>query len=105
MLPPPRFTSACTDKRHSRAPEVAPISLRLAREREIPLELVCRPFFPFRNVTECEWRVLFRGPGAIRLLNGLYDPKIDHQSVVAVVAQSARQMTASFLTHSKGHKG
>jgi pyruvate dehydrogenase (quinone) len=29
-------------------------------------------------------------PGAIHLLNGLYDAKMDHQSVVAIVGQSAR---------------
>ena len=30
------------------------------------------------------------GPGAIHLLNGLYDAKIDHQPVVAIVGQQAR---------------
>ncbi len=30
------------------------------------------------------------GPGAIHLLNGLYDAKMDHQAVVAIVGQSAR---------------
>ena len=30
------------------------------------------------------------GPGAIHLLNGLYDAKMDHQSVIAIVGQSAR---------------
>src|SRR6266478_8764989 len=29
------------------------------------------------------------GPGAIHLLNGLYDARMDHQSVVAIVGQSA----------------
>src|SRR5215217_5278560 len=29
------------------------------------------------------------GPGAIHLLNGLYDSKVDHQPVVAIVGQSA----------------
>jgi pyruvate dehydrogenase (quinone) len=29
------------------------------------------------------------GPGAIHLLNGLYDAKMDHQSVVAIVGQAA----------------
>src|SRR5665213_3539048 len=29
------------------------------------------------------------GPGAIHLLNGLYDAKLDHQPVVAFVGQSA----------------
>ena len=30
------------------------------------------------------------GPGAIQLLNGLYDAKLDHQPVVAIVGQQAR---------------
>src|SRR5690349_16036682 len=31
------------------------------------------------------------GPGAIHLLNGLYDAKLDHQPVVAIVGQQARR--------------
>jgi pyruvate dehydrogenase (quinone) len=31
------------------------------------------------------------GPGAIHLLNGLYDAKMDHQPVVAIMGQSSRQ--------------
>ena len=31
------------------------------------------------------------GPGAIHLLNGLYDAKLDHQPVVAIIGQSARK--------------
>src|SRR5436305_9160816 len=30
------------------------------------------------------------GPGAIHLLNGLYDAKLDHQPVLALVGQQAR---------------
>src|SRR5246500_3202757 len=30
------------------------------------------------------------GPGAVHLLNGLYDAKMDHQPVVAIVGQQAR---------------
>src|SRR2546425_6795863 len=30
------------------------------------------------------------GPGAIHLLNGLYDAKMDHQPVLAIVGQQAR---------------
>src|SRR5436309_13255312 len=30
------------------------------------------------------------GPGAIHLLNGLYDARMDHQPVLAIVGQSAR---------------
>ena len=35
------------------------------------------------------------GPGAIHLLNGLYDAKLDHQPVVAIVGQSARSVMGS----------
>src|ERR1041384_1679901 len=37
------------------------------------------------------------GPGGIHLLNGLYDAKMDHQPVVAIVGQQARTaMGASY---------
>src|SRR5215204_6806021 len=32
-----------------------------------------------------------QGPGAIHLLNGLYDARLDHQPVVAIVGQIARE--------------
>src|SRR5215210_1817781 len=35
------------------------------------------------------------GPGAIHLLNGLYDAKLDHQPVVAIVGQQARMAMGS----------
>src|SRR5438105_7320698 len=35
------------------------------------------------------------GPGAIHLLNGLYDAKLDHQPVVAVVGQTPRAAMGS----------
>src|SRR5690606_511095 len=35
------------------------------------------------------------GPGAIHLLNGLYDARMDHQPVVAVVGQQARASMGS----------
>jgi pyruvate dehydrogenase (quinone) len=35
------------------------------------------------------------GPGAIHLLNGLYDAKLDHQPVVAIVGQTARTALGS----------
>jgi pyruvate dehydrogenase (quinone) len=37
------------------------------------------------------------GPGAIHLLNGLYDAKLDHQPVLAVVGQAARSGMGSDL--------
>ena len=44
------------------------------------------------------------GPGAIHLLNGLYDAKLDHQPVVAIVGQQAqarpgRQLSAGGRPH------
>jgi pyruvate dehydrogenase (quinone) len=35
------------------------------------------------------------GPGAIQLLNGLYDAKMDHMPVVAIVGQQARSSLGS----------
>ncbi len=35
------------------------------------------------------------GPGAIHLLNGLYDAKMDHQPVVAIVGQQKRTSLGS----------
>src|SRR5579883_1378345 len=35
------------------------------------------------------------GPGAIHLLNGLYDAKLDHQPVVAIVGQQPRMALGS----------
>src|SRR5436190_4878780 len=35
------------------------------------------------------------GPGAIHLLNGLYDARMDHQPVVAIVGQAARSALGS----------
>ncbi|HEV7349959.1 thiamine pyrophosphate-requiring protein [Telluribacter sp.] len=35
------------------------------------------------------------GPGAIHLLNGLYDAKLDHQPVVAIIGQQARAALGS----------
>lgn len=35
------------------------------------------------------------GPGAVHLLNGLYDAKLDHQPVVAIVGQQARTAIGS----------
>lgn len=35
------------------------------------------------------------GPGAVHLLNGLYDAKLDHQPVVAIVGQQARMALGS----------
>src|SRR4051812_10990274 len=39
---------------------------------------------------ECGVCLATSGPGAIHLLNGLYDAKMDHQPVVAILGQQAR---------------
>ena len=36
------------------------------------------------------------GPGAIHLLNGLYDAKLDHVPVVAIVGQTARSAMGGY---------
>src|SRR6266853_200961 len=36
------------------------------------------------------------GPGAIHLLNGLYDARMDHQPVLAIVGQTKRSAQGSF---------
>jgi pyruvate dehydrogenase (quinone) len=36
------------------------------------------------------------GPGAVHLMNGLYDAKMDHQPVVAIMGQQARRSLGSF---------
>lgn len=37
------------------------------------------------------------GPGAIHLLNGLYDANLDHQPVVAIVGQQARAAMGAII--------
>ena len=38
------------------------------------------------------------GPGAIHLLNGLYDAKMDHAAVVAIVGQQARAALGGIIS-------
>lgn len=38
------------------------------------------------------------GPGAINLLNGLYDAKLDHQSVVAILGHQARAAKGGIIS-------
>jgi hypothetical protein len=44
------------------------------------------------------------GPGAIHLLNGLYDAKLDHQSVVAIVGPTGASRTGRTLS-ARGQAG
>src|SRR5215831_3955244 len=58
-----------------------------ARHEELAAFLACAHAKFSRSVGVC---VATSGPGAIHLLNGLYDARMDHQPVVAIVGQSAR---------------
>jgi pyruvate dehydrogenase (quinone) len=57
-----------------------------ARHEELAAFLACAHAKFTQTVGVC---LATSGPGAIHLLNGLYDAKLDHQPVVAIVGQSA----------------
>jgi pyruvate dehydrogenase (quinone) len=57
-----------------------------ARHEELAAFLACAHAKFSQTVGVC---MATSGPGAIHLLNGLYDAKLDHQPVVAIVGQSA----------------
>ncbi len=57
------------------------------RHEEMAAFMACAHAKFTRQVGVC---MATSGPGAIHLLNGLYDAKLDHQPVVAIVGQSAR---------------
>jgi pyruvate dehydrogenase (quinone) len=57
-----------------------------ARHEELAAFLACAHAKFSKTVGVC---LATSGPGAIHLLNGLYDAKLDHQPVVAIVGQSA----------------
>ncbi|HEX6938234.1 MAG TPA: thiamine pyrophosphate-requiring protein [Longimicrobiales bacterium] len=59
----------------------------LARHEEMAAFMACAHAKFTGEVGVC---LATSGPGAIHLLNGLYDAKMDHQPVVAIVGQSAR---------------
>lgn len=59
----------------------------LARHEEMAAFMACGHAKFTGTVGVC---LATSGPGAIHLLNGLYDAKMDHQPVVAIVGQSAR---------------
>jgi len=58
-----------------------------ARHEEIAALMACAHAKFTGEVGVC---LATSGPGAIHLLNGLYDARMDHQPVVAIVGQSAR---------------
>jgi pyruvate dehydrogenase (quinone) len=57
-----------------------------ARHEELAAFMACAHAKFTGDVAVC---MATSGPGAIHLLNGLYDAKMDHQPVVAIVGQSA----------------
>ena len=57
-----------------------------ARHEELAAFMACAHAKFTGEVGVC---IATSGPGAIHLLNGLYDAKMDHQPVVAIVGQSA----------------
>jgi pyruvate dehydrogenase (quinone) len=57
-----------------------------ARHEELAAFMACAHAKFTGTVGVC---IATSGPGAIHLLNGLYDAKLDHQPVVAIVGQSA----------------
>ncbi|HKT52947.1 MAG TPA: thiamine pyrophosphate-binding protein, partial [Caulobacteraceae bacterium] len=58
-----------------------------ARHEELAAFMACAHAKFAREVGVC---CATSGPGAIHLLNGLYDAKMDHQPVVAIVGQQKR---------------
>jgi Thiamine pyrophosphate enzyme, N-terminal TPP binding domain len=59
----------------------------VAQLRETPAFMACAHAKFTGEVGVC---LATSGPGAIHLLNGLYDAKLDHQPVLAIVGQQAR---------------
>ncbi len=59
-----------------------------ARHEEMAAFMACAHAKFTREVGVC---LATSGPGAIHLLNGLYDAKLDHVPVVAIVGQASRQ--------------
>jgi pyruvate dehydrogenase (quinone) len=67
--------------------DVSELELVQVRHEEMAAFMACAHAKFTRQVGVC---LATSGPGAIHLLNGLYDAKLDHQPVVAIVGQSAR---------------
>jgi len=63
------------------------IAFTQVRNEELASLAACAHAKLTREVGVC---LATSGPGAIHLLNGLYDAKLDHQGVVAIVGQQAR---------------
>jgi pyruvate dehydrogenase (quinone) len=72
--------------------EVPEIEFTQVRHEEIASFAACAHAKFTGEVGVC---IATSGPGAIHLLNGLYDAKLDHQPVVAIVGQQARMSLGS----------
>ncbi|MBA2963661.1 MULTISPECIES: thiamine pyrophosphate-requiring protein [Ramlibacter] len=68
-------------------PRVPALEFVQARHEELAAFMACAHAKFTGEVGVC---LATSGPGAIHLLNGLYDAKADHQPVVAIVGQQAR---------------
>jgi pyruvate dehydrogenase (quinone) len=64
-----------------------PIKFTQVRHEEMAALMACAHAKFTGEVGVC---IATSGPGAVHLLNGLYDAKLDHQPVVAIIGQSAR---------------
>ncbi|MBA3409068.1 MAG: thiamine pyrophosphate-requiring protein, partial [Solirubrobacterales bacterium] len=64
-----------------------PLEFVQARHEEMAAFMACAHAKFTGEVGVC---LATSGPGAIHLLNGLYDAKLDHQPVLAIVGQQAR---------------
>jgi pyruvate dehydrogenase (quinone) len=69
-----------------------PLEFVQARHEELAAFMACAHAKFTGQVGVC---MATSGPGAIHLLNGLYDAKMDHQPVVALVGQTARSAIGS----------
>ena len=70
--------------RRARARERSKIDFVQVRHEEMAAFMACAHAKFTGEVGVC---LATSGPGAIHLLNGLYDAKLDHQPVVAIVGQ------------------
>ncbi len=74
--------------RENTKPAKYPIGYVQVRHEEMAAFMACAHSKFTGEVGVC---LATSGPGAIHLLNGLYDAKMDHQAVVAIVGQQARR--------------
>ena len=74
-------------------------ALHSARHEELAAFMACAHAKFTGEVGVC---IATSGPGAIHLLNGLDDAKLDHQPVVAIVGQQKAHVAGKFLSAGSG---